>query len=95
MVEQKVEEPTEQSESIGQIGSDVTELPASQEMSLLVLPERVHEQPYAGYSIDRQEVYTSRMKRPIPLLEPSSYPNVMGKQLPKYEGLLTPQPIET
>ena len=34
------------------------------------------------------------MKRPYPLLEPSSYPQVMGKQLPKYEGLLTPQPIE-
>ena len=50
--------------------------------------------PYTGYPIDRQEVYTSRMKRPNPLLEPSSYPNVMGKQLPKYEGLLTPQPIE-
>ena len=34
------------------------------------------------------------MERPNPLLEPSSYPNVMEKQLPKYEGLLTPQPIE-
>ena len=34
------------------------------------------------------------MRRPNPLLEPSSYPEVMGKQRPKYEGLLTPQPIE-
>ena len=41
--------------------------------------------------MERQEVYTSMMRRPNPLLEPSSYPNVMGKQLPKYEGLLTPQ----
>ena len=94
VVEQKVEEPTEQSEPFGQIASDVAELPALQEMPLQVLPERVHEQHYIGYPIDRQEVYTSRMKRPNPLLEPSSYPNVMGKQLPKYEGLLTPQPIE-
>ena len=31
---------------------------------------------------------------PNPLLEPSSYPQVMSKQLPKYEGLLKPQPIE-
>ena len=63
-------------------------------MPLLVLPEKVHEHPYIGYPIDRQEVYTSRIKRPNPLLEPSSYPNVMGKQLPKYERLLTPQTIE-
>ena len=27
-------------------------------------------------------------------LESSSYPRVMSKQLPKYEGLLKPQPIE-
>ena len=94
VVEQKVEEPTEQSEPFGQIASDVAELPALPEMPLQVLPERVHEQPYTGYPIDRQEVYTSRMRRPNPLLEHSSYPNVMGKQLPKYEGLLTPQPIE-
>ena len=94
VVEQKVEESTEQSEPVGQIVSDVAELPASQEMPLQVIPTKVHEQPYTGYPVERQEVYTSRMKRPNPLLEPSSYPNVMGKQLPKYEGLLTPQPIE-
>ena len=34
------------------------------------------------------------MKRPNPLLEPSSYPQVLAKQLPKYERLLKPQPIE-
>ena len=34
------------------------------------------------------------MERPNPFLELSSYPNVMEKHLPKYEGLLTPQPIE-
>ena len=35
-----------------------------------------------------------QVRRPNPLLEPSSYPQVMSKQLPKYEGLLKPQPIE-
>ena len=35
-----------------------------------------------------------QVRRPNPLLEPSSYPQVMAKQLPKYEGLLKPQPIE-
>ena len=34
------------------------------------------------------------MKRPNPLLEPSSSSQTMAKQLPKYEGLLNPQPIE-
>ena len=94
VVEQKVEESTEQSEPVGQIVSDVAELPASQEMPLQVIPTKVHEKPYTGYPVERQDGYTSRMKRPNPLLEPSSYPHVMGKQLPKYEGLLTPQPLE-
>ena len=94
MVERKVEGSTEQSEPVGQIVSDVAELPASQEIPLQVIPIKVHEQSYTGYPVDRQEVYISRMKRPNPFLEPSSYPQVMGKQLPKYEGLLTPQPIE-
>ena len=35
-----------------------------------------------------------QIRRPNPLLEPSSFPQVMAKQLPKYEGLLKPQPIE-
>ena len=35
-----------------------------------------------------------QVRRPNPLLEPSFYPQVMSKQLPKYEGLLKPQPIE-
>ena len=29
------------------------------------------------------------------MFEPSYNPKVMAKQLPKYEGLLNPQPIET
>ena len=63
-------------------------------MPLQAVPIKIHDQPFSGYPMNKQEVYTSRMKRPNPLLEPSSYPQVMGKQLPKYEGLLTPQPIE-
>ena len=94
VVEQKVEKSLEQGEPVGQIVSDVAELPASQKMPLQVIPTKMHEQTYTGYSVERQEVYTSRMKRPNPLLEPTSYPHVMGKQLPRYEGLLTPQPIE-
>ena len=42
----------------------------------------------------RPEMYPPRINRPNPLLEPSYNPKVMAKQLPKYEGLLNPQPIE-
>ena len=42
----------------------------------------------------RPEIYPNRIKRPNPLLEPSYNPKIMAKQLPKYEGLLNPQPIE-
>ena len=43
----------------------------------------------------RPEIYPTRIKRPNPLLEPSYNPKVMAKQLPKYEVLINPQPIET
>ena len=39
-------------------------------------------------------IVEEQVRRPNPLLEPSSYPQVMSKQLPRYEGLLMPQPIE-
>ena len=39
-------------------------------------------------------VLEEHVRRPNPLLEPSSFPQVMRKQLPEYEGLLKPQPIE-
>ena len=42
----------------------------------------------------RPEIYPTRIKRPNPLVEPSYNSKVMAKQLPKYEGLLNPQPIE-
>ena len=91
VIEQKVEEIAEPERPNGH---EVTELSAPQEIPLQVSATEVHEQPYVSFPRERQYAYTSRMKRPNPLLEPSTYPNVMGKQLPKYEGLLTPQPIE-
>ena len=94
VVEQVVEEHTDQREPVGQIDSDVAELPVLQKLSLQVIPDKVHDQLHTGCPVDRQEVYTSKMKRSNSLLEPSSYPNITGKQLPKYEGLLTPQPID-
>ena len=42
----------------------------------------------------RPEIYPTGIKRPNPLLEPSYNSKVMAKQLPKYEGLLNPQPIK-
>ena len=42
----------------------------------------------------RPEIYPPRINRPNPLLEPSYNPKVMAEQLPRYEGLLNPQPIE-
>ena len=52
----------------------------------------MHDQPVPLY--ERPEIYPQRVKRPNPLLKPSSYPQVMAKQLPKYEALLKSQPIE-
>ena len=46
------------------------------------------------YPLESEQNHPTKIKRPNPLLEPSFYPQVMGKQLPKYEGLLKPQPIE-
>ena len=104
VVEQVIEKHVDQGEPVGPIDSDVVELPNLQEVPLQVITPIVHDQPSTGYPVNKPEVYTSRMKRPEvytskmkrpnPLLEPSSYPHVMGRQLPKYEGLLKPQPIE-
>ena len=58
---------------------------------------KVHEQPTSlQYEADiyQSPVIDKQVRRPNPLLEPSSYPQVMSKQLPKYEGMLKPQPIE-
>ena len=52
------------------------------------IPEQGEANIYQTLVLDKQ------VRRPNPLLEPSSYPQVMAKQLPKYEGLLKPQPIE-
>ena len=52
------------------------------------IPEQGEANIYQTLMLDKQ------VRRPNPLLEPSSYLQVMAKQLPKYEGLLKPQPIE-
>ena len=59
-------------------------------MQFHTLPQKVHD----SVPLQRPELTEPKMKRPNPLLELSSYPQVMAKQLPKYEGLLKPQPIE-
>ena len=45
MVEQVVEEHTDQREPVGQIVSDVAELLVLQEMPLQAIPDKVHDQP--------------------------------------------------
>ena len=52
------------------------------------IPEQGEANIYQTPMLDEQ------VRRPNPLLEPSSFPQVMTKQLPEYEGLLKPQPIE-
>ena len=69
---------------------DVVVLPKPNEVH--TTPRKVHDQPVTLH--ERPEIYPQRVKRPNPLLEPSSYPQVMAKQMPKYEGLLKPLPIE-
>ena len=57
---------------------------------------KVHEHiPEQGEAnIYQTPMQDKQVRRSNPLLEPSSYPQVMAKQLPEYEGLLKPQPIE-
>ena len=57
------------------------------------VPE-VHDNTPKGETNIYQTQLDEQVRRPNPLLEPSSYPQVMSKQLPKYGGLLKPQPIE-
>ena len=45
-------------------------------------------------NIYQTPIMDEQVRRPNPLLKPSSYPQVMPKQLPKYEGLLKLQLIE-
>ena len=73
-------------------GTDVGEVPEINEVPLPTIPQRVHDQPV---QVNRP-IYPTKenVKRPNPLLEPSSFSQTMAKQLPKYEGLLNPQPIE-
>ena len=68
VVEQVVEEHTDQREPVGQIVSDVDELLVLQEMPLQAIPDKVHDQPHTGYPVDRQEVYISKMKKTNPIV---------------------------
>ena len=80
--EQKLPEQTEPIEM--PVTVEYTEIPEVHEH----VPEQGEAKIYQTPMQDRQ------VRRPNPLLEPSSFPQVMAKQLPKYEGLLKPQPIE-
>ena len=88
--EQDVHEQTKNIEPVG--------LPEMEELTEI---PQVHEQE-VGASTSLQhiaEIYQlpvvdRQVRRPNPLLEPSSYLQVMAKQLPKYGGMLKPQPIE-
>ena len=51
---------------------------------------KVHEPTPKQYkaNIYQTPMMKEQVRRPSPLLEPSSYPQVMSKQLPRYEGFL-------
>ena len=53
----------------------------------------MHDQPV---QVNRSDIYPPKVnvKRPSPLLKPSSSSQSIAKQLPKYEGSLNSQPIE-
>ena len=61
VVEQVVEEHADQSEPVGPIDSDVAELTNLQEVPVQVIPPIVHDQPSMEYSVNKPEVYTSKM----------------------------------
>ena len=69
------------------------EMPVVEEFSEI---PKVHEPtPIQGEAnIYQTPVIDKHVRRPNPLLEHSSYPQVISKQLPKYEGILKPQPIK-
>ena len=71
------------------VQTEPMEIPVMEEFTEV---PKVHEQGEAN--IYQTPMMDEQVRRPNPLLEPSSYPHVMAKQLPKYEGLLKPQPIE-
>ena len=69
------------------------EMPVIEEFSEI---PKVHEPTslQGEANIYQTPVIDKQVRRPNPLLEPSSYPQVISKQLPKYEGILKPQLIE-
>ena len=69
------------------------EMPAIEEFAEV---SKVHEPTPKQYeaNIYQIPIMDEQVRKPNPLLEPSSYPQVMSKQLPRYEGFLKPQPIK-
>ena len=69
----------------GQVES--VEMPVIEEFAEV---PKVHEHTHKQYeaNIYQTPVMDKQERRPNPLLEPSSYPQAMSKQLPKYEGFL-------
>ena len=70
-------------------------------MEMPVMEEQIEIPEVHEHSPEQEEVniyqtpmLEEQVRRPNPLFEPSSFPRVMRKQLPEYEGLLKPQPIE-
>ena len=73
--------------------TELIEMPVIEEYTEI---PKVHEHvPEKGEAnIYQIPLLDEQVRRPNPLLEPSSFPQIMTKQLPEYEGLLKPQPIE-
>lgn len=90
LVAQQVEIPVNQTPEIPKIDNE--QLPI-QEVDIDNTDVPIAEpQPLMVTTINLS-IYTPR-QIPNPLTEPSSFPKVMAKQVPKYEGILRPQPIE-
>ena len=69
------------------------EMPAMEEQ--IEIPEvHEHSSEQEEVNIYQTPMLKEQVRRPNPLFEPISFPQVMRKQLPEYEGLLKPQPIE-
>ena len=94
-IDKEVHEPNRnvpQVEEIPEVNQEVP-LEIPDEVPLPVQEQEMPVQKPPPLIQQRPEIYPTRIKRPNPLVESSYNPKVMAKQLPKYEGLLNPQPI--
>ena len=98
--EHKKPEHVKPDEVIGKTGDEQdhpgqvepTEMPVIEEFEVPKVLDHIPKKGEAN--IYQTPLMDEQLRRPNPLLEPSSYPQVMSKQLPKYEGFLKPQLIE-